>query len=64
MRPGFLRRPTDWVGVPVLALILVVAWVSHNSPGPAPLRTVFTPYLPINLVDQPSPPQSIRALYA
>jgi hypothetical protein len=55
MRPGFLRRPTDWVGVPVLALILVVAWVSHNSPPPPPLRTVFTPYLPINLVEQPSP---------
>jgi hypothetical protein len=55
MRPGFLRRPTDWVGVPVLAVILVVAWVSHNSPPPTPLRTVFTPYLPINLVEQPSP---------
>jgi hypothetical protein len=55
MRPGFLRRPADWVGVPVLALILVAAWVSHSAPPPPPLRTVFTPYLPINLVEQPSP---------
>jgi Glycosyl hydrolase family 71 len=55
MRPGFLRRPADWAGVPVLVLMLVVSWVSHNSPPPTPLQTVFTPYLPINLVEQPSP---------
>ena len=55
MKPRFLRRPSDWAGVPILALILAVAWASHYSQPPTPLQTVFTPYLPINLVEKPSP---------
>jgi hypothetical protein len=55
MKEWFPRRPSQWAGVPILVLILIIAWVSHNARPPAPLPTVFTPYLPINLVDQPSP---------
>lgn len=55
MMPRTLRRPSTWAGVPLLAVILGLAWVSHNSyPTPA-WSTVFTPYLPFNLVETPSP---------
>jgi hypothetical protein len=62
MMEWFPRRPSQWAGVPILALILMIAWVSHSERPPAPLPTVFTPYLPINLVDQ-STPRKVFAHY-
>lgn len=45
------RHGGEWAGVPILVLILVVAWASHTY-TPPPVRTVFTPYLPVNLIGE------------
>jgi hypothetical protein len=50
-----LCRPSSWAGVPVLAAILVLAWITHSSDPVPKWTTVFTPYLPFNLVQSPSP---------
>ena len=55
MRWGFPRRASEWAGVPALALILAIAWTSHDYRAPAALPTVFTPYLPVNLLEKPGP---------
>lgn len=55
MIPRAVLRPSAWVGVPILALILSVAWATHDSNPSARWQTTFTPYLPINLVEKPSP---------
>jgi Glycosyl hydrolase family 71 len=50
-----IRHPSRWVGVPVLAAILGLAWTTHSSDPIPKWNTVFTPYLPFNLVQSPSP---------
>ncbi len=55
MRRQFPRRASEWVGIPVLVLILVTAYASHHYQQAPALPTVFTPYLPINLLEKPCP---------
>jgi hypothetical protein len=54
MKARLLPRASSWAGVPVLVVILVIAWVSHLSGPPSAMQNIFTPYLPINLVDKPT----------
>jgi len=55
MTSRIVHRLSTFAGVPVLAAILTLAWATHDSHQPPPLATVFTPYLPFNLVQAHSP---------
>jgi hypothetical protein len=55
MTPRIFDRLSAFAGVPVLAAILTLAWATHDTYQTPPLATVFTPYLPFNLVEAHSP---------
>jgi hypothetical protein len=55
MTSRFFRGASAWAGVPVLAAVLSLAWASHCTYPTTVWATVFTPYLPFNLVDTHSP---------
>src|SRR5947209_20051075 len=55
MMPRIVDRLPAFAGVPILAAILTLAWATHDSDQTPSLATVFTPYLPFNLVQSHSP---------